>query len=727
MKTKVTQQLSALLKDGIDVHRCAAARALGVLRGPQAIAGLTQALLDEDPDVRSDAASALAEIKAPETAERLMDNLIGDPEADVKKAAITALVAMRHAPVVPLLRALVVSRASDQIAWDEDAFYQNGWDSWDDIQILAIKSLGAFAAEEAVTDILEAMSDEQGQDISEPAFEALAKMGKDGAKALAQIYTLDDPRLGRRLARAAGNSDNPHLEALHAGMLNDKSPMIRALALASLAPADTRLARLFNDPDAGVRAAAVRHHGGAHLPGLRGMIKDPSPEVRVEVFKLIAEHPGEFREKPLIEAIKSTLKGDPEAAKHAALALFALKGPKVAKGFTHVLDKADIPREFRIGILETLEKAGDIAVPALLGVAADPDRQLRLASLTALANIAAADPVWPNDAGLGLLTALKGELILPPDGPEEEQVDPEPAFEPDQAELEEIALEIDESLPLIAEDAAPGSTLRAIMTNEPEAATSEPEEIRLDATQERLLQATNTRKFAKRKISWQTEVAPYLDVRRFSARLLGQVVHRDVTAALIAALADAPDSETQEAVLFSLAEHGARTGPLPACLLDRLRTFLGHESSDIRVLATRLLGFLPDGDIEQLAELTRHQDQLVRAEAIRALDQRGVAHRALYDALKDDYPGAGIAAARALARLSGDDAVADLVEFATRNDGTYRRDIGNLLGQYAPVTGTARLLDLLRDETRKSEWLVAIDALAELFQHQAPEQDLLVA
>jgi len=62
-----------------------------------------------------------------------------------------------------------------------------------------------------------------------------------------------------------------------------------------------------------------------------------------------------------------------------------------------------------------------------------------------------------------------------------------------------------------------------------------------------------------------------------------------------------------------------------------------------------------------------------------------------------------------------------------RNDGTYRRDIGRLLGQYAPVSGAVELLELLNDEDRKAMWLVAIDALAELFKHQDPDQDLLVA
>ncbi|HHL21547.1 MAG TPA: hypothetical protein ENJ52_08450, partial [Aliiroseovarius sp.] len=488
-----------------------------------------------------------------------------------------------------------------------------------------------------------------------------------------------------------------------------------------------QLAALFADASAKVRARAVRHAGAENLDLLADMITDPSPDVRVEVFKQIAAHPENFRDKDHIDAVKSTLKGDPMAAKYAALALFALKGPKVAKGFTHVLGNAEIPRDFRIGVLETLEKGGQIAVPALLDVAGDDDRQLRLASMTTLASIAATDSAWPNDAGTGLLAALRGELVTAPEpedaepAPEAEpEPAPEPGAEPDAAELEEIIEDIEESLPLVAEDVPEGSTLHAIMKNKP-ADMQEPDEIALDETQQRLLDQANTRKFAKRKVSWATAVAPYQDVQRFSARLLGQIVQPDVTAALIAILDADIDDETREGVLFSLAAHGEKTGGLPASLLDKAVNLTGHETSEIRMLATRILGRIdaPDaGDV--LVGLLSHQDPLVRVEAVQALGHKTGQGDLLRAALNDDYLGVAITAARALARAEGDGAVDDLVEFATRNDGTYRFDIGRLLARYAPVTGAARLLDLLNDETRKAQWLVAIDALAELFKHDEP-------
>lgn len=734
---ETTERLGAILTGGIDVHRCGAARTLGAVPSAKATALLLAALMDEDTDVRVDAMAALAKIEDPETAEKLMESLTGDPESDVKKTALNALIAMGHAPVVPILRALATSRAPELVAWDEEEFYADGWDSWDDIQLAAIKGLGDMGVEAAVPDVLDAMADEMGQDVSETAFVALAKMGATGARAMASMYEVDDARLRRRIARATGKSNNSHLEQLRGEMLASDTASIRALALAHLSGNDPRLAEMFADPAAEVRKAAVQHHGATHLALLSDMITDTAPEVRIEVFKIIAQHPESFADKDAEEAVKSTLKGDPLAAKHAALALFALKGPAVAKGFSHVLGNADIPREFRIGVLETLEKSGQAAVPALLGVAADPDRQLRLAALTVLANIAKADATWPNAAGDGLVAALSGELVLPPEegdegengeGVEEVAPEPEPKTELDQAKLDDLNKEIDESLPLVAEDAAPGSTLRAIMENQPEEPVREPEEIVLDDDQQRLLKGTNTRSFNKRKVSWATEVAPYLDVQRFSARLLAQVVQPEVTQTLANMLAQEIDGETREGVLFSLATHGAAGALLPADIQGALVALLDDEASEIRVLAARVLGWMAGAETTEIVtDLLAHTDPLVRVEAVQALASRNVPGKVLFPALDDTYLGVSIAAARAIARLSGDGAVDALVAYAVKNDGIYRRDIGRLFAEYAPDTGAAALLGLLGDEAQKTKWLVALDALAELYQFRAPSAELLVA
>jgi HEAT repeat protein len=254
---------------------------------------------------------------------------------------------------------------------------------------------------------------------------------------------------------------------------------------------------------------------------------------------------------------------------------------------------------------------------------------------------------------------------------------------------------------------------------------SEPEEIILSDEETRLLATAKAFKSGKKKVSWETAAAPHQDVQRYCARLLASVVNADVTESLIAALDKEIDEETRTAALFSLAKHGEKTGALPVRSIDVFQELAKDDDTEIRALAVRCLGWIQaDGINQQLQGWLKHSDAQVRVEAVRALDQRNHASDPLIDALDDPYEGVSIAAARALARLYGVDAVDALVLFSLTNDGTFRREIGQLLGRYAPDAGAARLLDVLADDDQKARWLVAIDALAELFQ-QDPEPEAL--
>ena len=68
---------------------------------------LIKALLDEDEDVRSDAAEALSEIGDAQAGEQLLENLLGDPCTEVKISAINTLAKIMDPRVVPWLRRLV--------------------------------------------------------------------------------------------------------------------------------------------------------------------------------------------------------------------------------------------------------------------------------------------------------------------------------------------------------------------------------------------------------------------------------------------------------------------------------------------------------------------------------------------------------------------------------------------------------------------------------------------
>ena len=303
--------------------------------------------------------------------------------------------------------------------------------------------------------------------------------------------------------------------------------------------------------------------------------------------------------------------------------------------------------------------------------------------------------------------------------PEEEVVEVEvkASFDPGAEEEEK---EIDDSMPLIPE-AAQVSTLDAILANgaTPQEVV-EPEEVVLNEQEERFLDLSKQRRMSKRKMSLESTVEPHLDVRRFAARLLGGVANNEVTNELIAGL-DTDDSELRDSLLFSLVEHGEKTGTLPDTAFEPLKGILDNQMVDTRVIAVRALGWIAgSASDEVLHNLLRDPEDFVRVEAIRALDLRGVAGDAVVACLKDNYLGAGIAAAASLARNRGDEAVHELVDFALDHDGTYRRDVGVMLGTYAREAGVKRLLEVLNDDAYRRSWLVALDALAEIFQ--LPEQ-----
>jgi HEAT repeat protein len=256
---------------------------------------------------------------------------------------------------------------------------------------------------------------------------------------------------------------------------------------------------------------------------------------------------------------------------------------------------------------------------------------------------------------------------------------------------------------------------------------SESDPVVLTEQQTRLLEMSKERRMSKRKMSLDVDVAPHLDVRRFAASLLGGVPQPEVTEALIAVL-NSDDSDLHNEALASLAQHGETTGVLPAAAMEPLSAKLASEKSATRVLALRALGWVGAGAGEDILRgCLTDEDALVRAEAVAALGIRGIADKDVENCLNDDYLGVGITAANSLARLRGEDAVDALITFAFRNDGTYRRDIGQLLALHAREAGLRRLTEVLRDDAYVRQRLVVIDALAEIFACRDFPPDLKAA
>ena len=713
MIADVIAALSEQLQHGVDVHRCASANALGRIQLPDSANVLCEALRDEDPDVRTDAAVALGQLAIPATADNLMENLIGDPCGEVKISAIDSLVKMRHIPVIPWLRRLVAGR-DEEIAWDDDEFYAGTWDDWLDVQMAAIRGLGDLGADEGVAEIRSALLDEMGQDVSEYAVAALAKLGSDGATALADLFNSGDARMRRRIADVVCASSEPALSALQNSCLVDETVEVRCAAAAGLAavnPGDDRLAVMFADLDAGLREVLAKTCGAEFPDQTRSLLEDKIPSVKCAAFRIVAQNPDLFEREGFDEIIRAHATGHPVVSGEAAVAWAALNGSDALAALKTSFCDVEQSVEFRRLLIGALAQLGPPAVDVLASAAGDDNRQIRIDVLTALADIAAKQDNWPDAAGEALLAALHGELVLPPDEVEEDDAD---------EEVQETADEVDENeeQAVACSPAENSSTLDEILSSNDKAGdqseSDEPPKAELPDEIVEKLELAKRRKIGKKVISLDVVVAPHQDVRRFAARLLSDIADQDVALHLIASL-DEDDAELHQASVESLARIGETLGQLPEAAAMPLEELIESKVPELRRSTIRALAWIPGIETsERLRSLLGDVDIHARLEAVRGLEARGEIDGDFEQMLHDSFPGIRLAAAKALARSRGSSAFDALFDLAFADDGMHRREIARLLGSIAPDAAMRRFLDVLADQDRRREWLVAIEALGEL-------------
>jgi HEAT repeat protein len=728
VRDEVCGALCEVLREGVDIHRCLAAQALGRIDSSVAVGTLVAALLDEDEDVRTDAAGALARLLPREAEKQLLDNLLGDPCTGVKLNAIDALTHMRSPEVVPWLHRLVRGR-DEGINWDEAEFFEGGWDDWLDIQVKAIEALTALGVEQAVLDVVGAIDDEDGQDLAEVGFKALGALGIPGIEALERYLADGAPRRRRRAATVLAACDAPAAQAAAGRALQDPSADVRlatARVLAAKHPADTRLAALFADPDPDVRAEIVRLCGCAFPEHLAARLGDPSPAVSRAVLECLAERPDVVPYEEVADAIRPFLcSSEPGCAAAGALALAAVAGEAALDALTEQLTDAARPIEVRLAAVKGLARiSGVAATQALAEVMSDDTRQLRLEAMAALAAGAAAEEHWPNPPGEVLLAALRGELVTAPDAEAEaerpavaretvSEEDRDPADEHDGAPAEDGAA--------VADGSFPKSTLQSILGGDaPPLAESEGEETPVALTQkdlDRLALAARTPR--KRVVPITPEVVPHEDVRQFAARVLGDLPRNEVASALACAL-DEGAGDLRLIAADSLARVAERMGAVPDEVTDVLLRGLIDAERDIRLAAIRALGATGgQGTARVLRDQLGDEDSFIRAEAVRALARLGPVGGEVVASLRDPDPGVRLAAAQAVAQFGGADAVDPLVDYAFAFEGYHRREAGRLLRGLDAAAASRRFLETLGNPDRIRVWPVAIEALEELNRRDA--------
>ncbi|MEM9813444.1 MAG: HEAT repeat domain-containing protein, partial [Pseudomonadota bacterium] len=322
------QVLSRHLSSENEVLRCAAIRAVAglALAREGALPILAGALLDPDPDVRTDAMAALAPLAGPEEAPLLCRSLSGDPVREVKLAAIAGLERANDAASRDLLRALVRSRAEDLVVWEDE---NSDWEDWLDVQIACIRALGRRGETDALPDLLAARQDELGQEVDLPVFRACSGMGRDGIGVLFEVLEREHGLSRRRAAGVLTELDGDLLRDRAWQLLALDDAQLRELGVALLAPSDPDVAsRARTDPDPTVRIAALHHADAPEL--FLEALRDPAPEVQAAALERV--------ERPSSPEVFSALRDNmlawcasaPRVLKAAAVRQLPVIAPEVA-------------------------------------------------------------------------------------------------------------------------------------------------------------------------------------------------------------------------------------------------------------------------------------------------------------------------------------------------------------------------------------------------------------
>ncbi len=702
-KERTFAQLSDLVLEGLDIHRCAAATALGKISHPAAGAVLQKALLDEDEDVRTDAAAALLELNEAQAASAIMENLLGDPCPEVKLSAIELLTSVNHRQVVPWLHTIVAGR-EDEINWGDSDYYATGWDDWLDMQMAAIKALGKVGTAESVAVIMSELENDEGQDLSQVAIPALAQLGTEGVAALASLYNAGDALMRRRVCSVLQPGKSVEMDALLEKCLADEAGEVRHVGLEIIIandPEDARLSTFFSDENVDVRILIAKTISAKETGLAMERLSDKSAEVRETIFRSIAAEPEAFDKEGFSEIVKKAIVGIPEVAGAAAIAWANMIGDDSAQSLGRALQNPEQPLVFRLGLIEALTQLNDAGLPYLLNTIGNSNRQIRISTMSALAEIASSGE-WPNRAGDSLLAALRGELVEVP----EEEAEEETPKDIDATEPEEPS-PATSTLDQILRD---GLRTEPAPEDEPAA-----EEIELSKDDEKFIELSKLRTMKKGKVSLDAKVAPHHDVRRFAACLLGDFDFPGVARALGQALED-DDVELKQSCLESLALIASTRGKLKKRLYPKIQKETQNQDRVVRMLSARCLSYIKGKDVEDtLLELCSDEDVHVRREAITALGRKKGHVESLLHALDDKYSGVRIAAAQALACQRSQMDV--LIELTLAHDGMHRRDIVSMLKSWNANEAAEKYLHILMDEDNKRAWLVAIEALGDLFHY----------
>lgn len=597
------------LASGNDVIRTGAVRAAAALAidDDRVRVALLEALLDEDPDVRTDAMDALVQCARPQDAETLRRSLLGDPVREVKHAAVRALTRLNDTASIPILRKLVTTRAEDDVAWEDDT---DAWDDWLDVQIAVIDALGQMGAQGAIDDMLAARDDEEGQVLDGPVFAALAAMGDKGVVWLLAI-TQTEKGLGRKralevLAKVKSDVLGDFVEVL----VSDRAADVRRLALPFLSAEDPRIeALVLQDPDDGVRCEALGMFASDRPDFAVKALSDKSELVQATALDhLLFPLEDDFQTALIDNAIAWTQFAKEKLAVAAARILPKLASGRAVEPLMDLVRDTARPLEARLAAVSALAALSDVsATERLIALMGNETQQVRTVALTRLAERCHAGDAA---AGQALAMAMDGTLLSP-----ERAVVVHPAesgadlamSKADDAPRGHLHISRDgdivETVPDDTQDAQL-STLDAIQRDQraqpkPDLAEDTPEE-------------SAPKRRHRRAVEGPEAVAD--DLRVLALAIAGDAPEVAIEAAIVEAVESSEDALRLTA--FRALLKRAQAGQISPQTADLAQVGLADENPAIRSTAAEIFA-LPPANIAALAAVLQDPDALVRAVAVR--------------------------------------------------------------------------------------------------------------
>ncbi|MCU7810327.1 MAG: HEAT repeat domain-containing protein [Candidatus Thiodiazotropha sp. (ex Notomyrtea botanica)] len=401
LQNETVDVLCELLQSGDEADRCYAARTLGVLHSHKAVPFLIERLRDKDVDVCVDAAEALGKIADESAVPALTDSLQNESSGEICSMVTEALGRIASVDCVDVLLKALTERP-EGLEWDGD------WDPWWDIQLEAVKALGAAGSETAVESLIAFIDDDAQQDIENEVLAALVSIAGGGlTQVIARSQDSSNKTLSRRRAvRALAGSCVPEATKVLGRTLQDADPEVRAEAARALATQRAErylsaLLLLLRDQNHEVRDAAIKSvtqlAGKASFSSdlqemLLPMLNDPSSQVKATLFNILVPVVGK---NPLSDenykiVVASTFEDSAESATAACRLLSKNGNPEaIATMLEHVRNRDGHPMVRREAILAIGEfgEISDEIIDVLMSAVADTQQPVRLAALTALMSL----------------------------------------------------------------------------------------------------------------------------------------------------------------------------------------------------------------------------------------------------------------------------------------------------------------------------------------------------